>query len=247
MLTFGAIVWIAFGHLQTYVDRPTGAHVIHTLPDFSHLAKHCAKTSPIGTSEFHRRQRSLAETLHSLNASAYIAEPSANSQFFGNISISHWHLSERPLLLIVSPNVVNSKVEAKITVLTPSFEASRAKLLPIPSASNIQFAEWAEDANPYDVAISALPSLGQAQSTIFVDGDIRHFIVDGLGQAAPSCKLVSAPTEIRSLRERKSPAEIELMTCANEVYFILQDLWVSLMFRLRSPFWQFAQYGIKCT
>lgn len=186
--------------------------------DFSHLAKHCESTTPILPLEFFRRQKAVAEILYSLNASAYIAEPGANAQYFGNVSINEWALSERPLLFIVSPHVVNDDVEAKITVLTPLFEASRAKLLPIPSVKEITFVEWAEESNPYDTAVSALqPSPEGEVGIIFVDNAIRHFIVDGLDEAGPKAKIISAPAEIRQLRERKSGAEIELMKCANEV------------------------------
>lgn len=187
-------------------------------PDFSHLARHCADSQPIGSQEFYQRQKSLAQTLHFLNASAYIAEPGANAQFFGNISGSSWHLSERPLLLIISPNLIHGEIEARVSVLTPSFEATRAKLLAIPSASNVTFAEWPEDKDPYAVAVSTITS--QGDRTIFVDGSIRHFIVDGLSQAAPGSDVSSAPLEVRYLRERKSPAEIELMKCANEACFL---------------------------
>jgi Xaa-Pro aminopeptidase len=192
---------------------------LDTIPNFSHLADHCADASPIGNAEFYQRQKSLARILHSLNASAYIAEPGANAQFFGNISSSQWHLSERPLLLIVSPYLVNEGVEAKITVVTPSFEATRAKLLHIPSASNVAFAEWPEDVNPYNVAVSAIPASAEGRGTIFVDGSIRHFVVDGLAEAGPKLKISSAPLEIRHLREKKSAAEIELLKCANEAGF----------------------------
>jgi len=192
---------------------------LDTIPNFSHLADHCADASPISSAEFYQRQTSLARILHSLNASAFIAEPGASAQFFGNISSSQWELSERPLLLIVSPYLVNEWVEARITVVTPLFEATRAKLLPIPSASGVAFAEWPEDVNPYAVAISAIPTSGEGRGTIFVDGSIRHFIVDGLAEAAPKVKISSAPLEIRHIREKKSTAEIELMKCANEARF----------------------------
>ena len=192
-------------------------------PDFSHLANHCANTQPIPPSEFHQRQKRLAKRLHALNASAYIAEPGANAQFFGNLSLDVWDLSERPFLLIISPQIVNEEVEANITVLTPSFEASRAKLLSIPSASGVSYAKWPEEVDPYKVAISAVPSLTSAGggSTIFVDENIRHFHVDGFEKASPlKSKVLSAPQEIRYIRERKSPAEIELMKCANEVSMV---------------------------
>lgn len=86
---------------------------------FAHLANHCATVSPIATSEFHQRQASLAKALQALNASAYITEPGPSAQFFGNISKSHWKLSERPLLLIITPVTVGVDVRARISILTP--------------------------------------------------------------------------------------------------------------------------------
>jgi len=219
-LSAALVLWVFLqskGLHDLYIS--TRYHDLDTIPNFSYLADHCADASPISSAEFYQRQKSLAQILHSLNASAYIAEPGANAQFFGNISSSQWHLSERPLLLIVSPYLVTEGVEAKITVVTPSFEATRAKLLPIPSASDVAFAEWPEDVNPYDVAISAVPASAEGRGTIFVDGSIRHFIVDGLAEAAPKLKISSAPLEIRHIREKKSAAEIELMKCANEARF----------------------------
>jgi hypothetical protein len=166
-----------------------------------------------------------------LNASAYIAEPGASSLFYGNISSSNWHLSERPLLLIITPLQIGDEIEAKISVLTPVFEAPRAKMLPISSAKgflilpciscplltqfvDVTFIEWAEESNPYDHAVSILP---ETRGSVFVDGYTRNFIVDGLREAHPHATVSSAPYEIKRLRERKSPAEIELLKCVNEV------------------------------
>lgn len=84
-------------------------------------------------------------------------------------------------------------------------------MLPIPFPG-VEFSEWAEEANPYEKL-----TISSTSGTIYVDGSVRHFIVDGLQNAFPSAKVVVAPTEIRQLRERKSKAELELMKCANEV------------------------------
>lgn len=184
-------------------------------PPFEHFASHCANVKPISASEFLTRQQSLAETLYTLNASAYIAEPGANTQFFGNISSSNWHLSERPLLLIVSPEIgSDAMVKPRVAVLTPSFEATRARMLSIPAKNNVSYFEWPEDADPYEIAVSAL---SDKKGTIFVDGSIRKFIADGLATASPGSEVLSAPSEVRSLRERKSPAELDIIRCANEV------------------------------
>ncbi|KAJ7724070.1 Creatinase/aminopeptidase [Mycena maculata] len=176
------------------------------------VPKHCEYLDPITATEFQARQNNLAKTLVQLNASAYIAEPGASSLFYGNISKSDWGLSERPLLLLITPQHVGDEVEAKISILTPVFEAPRAKRLPI-SSQDVTFIEWAEESNPYEHAMSIL---SDAPGSVFVDGYIRNFIVDGLQEAHPAAKVSSAPYKIKRLRERKSPAEIELLKCVNE-------------------------------
>lgn len=94
-----------------------------SLLDYRHLSSHCENISTIGISEYTARQTALAKTLHALNASAYIAEPGANTHFYGNFSKTQWHLSERPLLLIISPVTSESRdgqeIRPRVTVLTP--------------------------------------------------------------------------------------------------------------------------------
>lgn len=178
------------------------------------LAAHCKDAEPIHATEFLERQRQLALALHALNGSAYIAEPGASALFFGNISDASWHLSERPLLLIVSPLNNQGEVSAHITILTPSFEEDRAKLLNVPGV-DVTYVAWQEDEDPYTIAVEALPA--SSRGPIYVDGMTRHFIVDGFGKALSGLSVLSAPLAITSLRERKSPSEIALLRCANEV------------------------------
>ncbi|KAF8969918.1 peptidase M24, structural domain-containing protein [Flammula alnicola] len=161
---------------------------------YSHLAAHCASIPPISSAELLSRQALLAKSLHALGAAAYIAEPGANTQFFANFSKAQWSLSERPLLLIITPVVSDSEdgeIYPRITVLTPKFEATRAKMLPIPSPDGaINYVEWAEETDPYTAALSVLPTTPQADNfssqKIFVDNSIRKFIVDGLYRASAS-------------------------------------------------------------
>ncbi|TBU35812.1 Creatinase/aminopeptidase [Dichomitus squalens] len=187
-----------------------------TFPDFSHLAAHCAHIPPIAAESFIARQDALAQTLHSLGAAAYIAEPGASAGFYGNLSGSHWGLSERPLLLIVQPQEAHDgTVRANISILTPAFEKTRAKLLPIPSKSGVTYTAWLEDVDPFATALDLLPDLDD--TIIYVDGDVRTFIADGLQRAAPDARVVNAPVEVRRLRERKSSEEIDILKCVNEV------------------------------
>ena len=82
---------------------------------------HCESISPISQEEYQVRQTTLAHTLHALNASAYVAEPGAITQYFANFSTSDWKLSERPLLLIITPiiSVSTADIQAQVTILTP--------------------------------------------------------------------------------------------------------------------------------
>ena len=185
-------------------------------PDFSYLASHCAHIPPISSDSFISRQDSLARTLHSLNAAAYIAEPSASAGFFANLSKSHWGLSERPLLLIIQPQTdEQGTVRANVSVLTPAFEQTRARMLPIPSDAGVTYTAWPEDVNPFATALALVPDLDEA--VIYVDGDVRTFVTDGLQKAAPGAKVLNAPVEIKRLRERKSSEELDIMKCVNEV------------------------------
>ncbi len=189
---------------------------INNPPDFSYLANHCAHIAPISSQSFVSRQDSLADTLHSLGAAAYIAEPGASAGFFANLSHSHWGLSERPLLLIVQPQADDQGViRANVSILTPAFEKTRAQGLLIPSDAEVTYTAWPEDVNPFATALALIPGLDGA--TIFVDGEVRTFITDGLQKAAPGARVSNAPLEVKRLRERKSSEELGIMKCANEV------------------------------
>lgn len=206
------IIYVVLCSYVVYIfwdSDPTG-------PDFSHLASHCAHITPIPSQSYIERQDALARALASLNAAAYIAEPGASAEYFANISSSHWHLSERPLLLVVQPTTdEHGETRANVSVLTPYFEETRAKFLPIPSDAGVTYTAWPEDHSPYEHALSLLPELSGA--TIYVDGNVRTFVTDGLQKAAPKALVSSAPVEVRRLRERKSTEEIDILKCANEV------------------------------
>jgi Xaa-Pro aminopeptidase len=186
-------------------------------PDgFEELAGHCANVTPIGKSEFLSRQQNLAETLYSLNASALIVEPGPSARYYANVS--SWGLSERPLLLIISPQLSQdgASVKPNVSILTPHFEKTRAQLMAIPSADPLTYVSWREEINPYETAITAIPSFNPGRP-IFVEGELRAFILDGLSKASPSTPVLAAPLEIQRLRQRKSRKEIEIMKCVNEV------------------------------
>lgn len=70
---------------------------------------------PISRDEFLLRQSTLAKALSNAGVDAFIAEPSASSAYYANISYNY-ELSERPFLLILDK-------DAQFSYLVPKFEA----------------------------------------------------------------------------------------------------------------------------
>ncbi|KAF9501233.1 Creatinase/aminopeptidase [Pleurotus eryngii] len=186
-----------------------------TEPAFPDLPRHCTAIPPISSSVLEARRNTLAKRLHQLGAAAYIAEPSSSAAYYFNVSEAHWRLSERPLLFVVTPSVDGvsdeGDVTANVSLLTPKFEATRAKLLPLSPSAYIQ---WAEEEDPFAVLFDALhlPS----NSTVYIDGNARFFVADGLQRALPRGQVQNAPPQVVEIRERKTPEEISILRCANE-------------------------------
>lgn len=221
----------------SYVNKGTygGSQHQHG-SSLSYLADHCVSMKPILASEFHARQQALAETLHTLGAVAYIAEPGPNTLYFANLSLSQWWLSERPFFLVVTPLVQQSQsgnetmsiVTPHVLIVTPQFESSRARLLKVPTSGNVTFVEWAESEDPYEAVVAILQEKNYQASEkhrIFMDEDTRYFLVDGITRAAQDFTVESPPAQIRALRERKSQAELALLRCANEVRDLPFESW----------------------
>lgn len=222
--------------------KPTVLSAFSSSQPFSEISGYCSHIPPIPVEEFLERQQRLVDTLVSLNASAYVAEPGPSAHYYANLS--SWGLSERPLLLIISSDASS---RPNVTILTPSFEESRARLMDIPSRGPVSYAAWKEEVNPYQVAIDAIRPLA-TKGPVFVDGEMRAFILDGLSKAALSTPVLPSPVEIQRLRQRKSSRELEIMKCANEVggnRNHYSQLGYKLTFE-RQPSWLFELSDKRC-
>ena len=191
--------------------KPTVLSAFSSTPTFAEISGYCSHVPPILAEEFLERQQRLVDTLVSLNASAYVTEPGPSAHYYANLS--SWELSERPLLLIISPDASS---RPNVTILSPFFEESRVRLMTIPSRKPVSYATWREEVSPYRVAVDAIPSMGMGRP-VFVDGEMRAFVLNGLLTATPSAQVLLAPVEVQRLRQRKSRRELEIMMRANEV------------------------------
>lgn len=99
----------------------------------SPIPNHCTHLSPITKPEFDGRQLALANRLVELGGAAYVAESSANTQYFANFSVPDWKLSERPLLLIIRPVPgagTSGGTRPQVALLTPKVMHQAIQLVP---------------------------------------------------------------------------------------------------------------------
>ncbi|KAI3401560.1 hypothetical protein diail_10161 [Diaporthe ilicicola] len=168
---------------------------------WSHLQPHVEllDVAPIGRDEYLRRQSTLAGELRAAGADAFIAEPSASSAYYANVSYE-FDLSERPFLIILDK-------DAQFSYLVPKFEAGRIAGLEM-VYSDKTVIEWAEEESPYEVLAKAT-----GLSRVVLDEHARFMIAAGLQKAG--VEVVPMSEAIQSLRSVKTEAEIKILKGIN--------------------------------
>jgi Xaa-Pro aminopeptidase len=154
---------------------------------------------PIPRSEFLARQARLAAALDAAGVDAFIAEPSASSAYYANISYTN-HLSERPFLMILDRT-------GQFSYLVPKFEAGRIAGLDMVYADKKVIA-WAEEESPYKV-LARETGFGK----VMIDEHARFMIAAGL--QGVGVEVVPMSEAIQSLRSVKTEAEIVILRAIN--------------------------------
>jgi len=155
---------------------------------------------PITPEEFISRQSILASILNEAGIDAFIAEPSASSSYFANIS-SSYELSERPFLMILDK-------EGQFSYLAPKFELGRIAGLDMVYESK-RVIEWHEEESPYEAL-----SRATGFKKIMLDEHARFMIASGLGKAG--IEVVETSETVQSIRAVKSDAELKILRGVNE-------------------------------
>ncbi|KAL7941241.1 peptidase M24, structural domain-containing protein [Trichoderma barbatum] len=168
---------------------------------WNHLEPHLPLLSvaPIRRSEFLGRQKALALELDAAGVDAFIAEPSASTSYYANIT-SSFHLSERPFLMIIDR-------DGHFTTLVPKFEAGRIAKLDM-VFDNKTTITWIEEESPYEALARAT-----GYKKVMIDEHARFMIATGLQEAG--IEVVPMSETIQSLRSIKSADEIALLKGIN--------------------------------
>jgi Xaa-Pro dipeptidase len=123
-----------------------------------------------------------------------------------------WWNSER-----LGALVIPAKGEAFF--VCPAFEEDRAReqIAKGPLGANADVRTWQEDENPYERVAQGLRDRGIVSGTLGMEERTTYVFVEGVQQAAPAMKIVSATPVTAGCRMIKSAHEVELMRLANKV------------------------------
>ena len=173
-------------------------------PDLAGLSDLTRAVKPIDAAERAARLTRAQALMRRHGIGAVLIEPGSSMIYFTGVM---WHRSERLTAAIVP-------AEGEPCIVTPFFEEpSVRETLAVPAEVRV----WQEDQNPLAVVAGFLKDRKLAGRPVGVEETARFFAFDGLAQALPGVKLVSANPIVRGCRMIKTPAEIALMQAATDV------------------------------
>jgi len=161
-------------------------------------------TAPISAGERQTRIEKARGLMRENRIDAIYIEPGTSMLYFTGM---RWGTSERMFAVVIP-------AKGEIAWVCPKFEEERACEL-ITMGNDIR--TWEEDESPYQRVAEILRDRGVIAGTVGIEERVRFFLYDGIRQAAPALKFVSATPVTAGCRMFKSPAEIALMQLANDI------------------------------
>ena len=159
---------------------------------------------PISVAERKARVARAQRLLREAGMAALVVEAGSALVYFTGV---RWWRSERFTGAVIP-------AEGEIAIVTPYFEEPSIR-------ESMAFGDdvrtWHEHENPFALVTGVLKDRGTRKGKIAVEETLRHFIADGLQQAAPDFDVVSGKAITRGCRMYKTAAEIALMQKANDV------------------------------
>ncbi|MGI2169132.1 M24 family metallopeptidase [Shewanella sp. MF05960] len=178
-----------------------GVSPLQALAKLTHMADGVAA---ISDDEFMLRISRAQQLMAQHGLDAIYVNAGTNLYYFSG---TRWFSSERMVGAII-PAV------GHIEYIAPAFELDTLQGY---MAINGQVNTWHEDQSPYQLFADVLNNMGLTQAKIGIDESTPFFISDGITQAAPQHRFVSATTVTAGCRMIKSTAEIALMQRAKDM------------------------------
>ncbi len=159
---------------------------------------------PISVDERKHRIAKAQQLMREAGISALLLEAGSALVYFTGV---RWWRSERFTGAIIP-------AEGEIAVVTPYFEEPSIRET-IALGDDIR--TWHENENPFALVAGVLKDRGAASGKLAIEDTVRHFIVDGVQNAARGVDIVSGRDITRGCRMYKSTAEIALMQTASDI------------------------------
>lgn len=159
---------------------------------------------PISADERRTRIAKAQQLMQDQGISALLIEAGSAMVYFTGIN---WWRSER-LTGVVIP------AEGDIAVVTPFFEEPSIRES-LDVGDDVR--TWNEHESPFALVAQILKDRGFKRGKLAIEETVRHFVVDGVANAAPNFKIVPGQSITRGVRLYKSPAELALMQKANDI------------------------------
>ncbi len=159
---------------------------------------------PNGRAERAARIAKAQRLMRANGIGAILIEPGSSLDYFTGVK---WWRSER-LTCAILP------VEGDPCIVTPFFEEpSVRESLGLPAEIRV----WQEEESPISQIVGFLKSRKLDKLPIGIEETVRFFASDGLRQAFPATRIVTANSVVRGCRMIKTPAEIALMQTATDI------------------------------
>ncbi|HJP90643.1 MAG TPA: Xaa-Pro peptidase family protein [Pyrinomonadaceae bacterium] len=162
---------------------------------------------PITLQERKARIEKAQKLMRDNHIDAIYIEPGSSMFYFTGM---RWGTSERMFAVVIP-------ARGELAWVCPKFEEERAREL-IQMGTDVR--TWEEDESPYKRVVEIFKDRGVGAGTIGIEERVRFFLYDGVRQAGPALKFVSATPITAGCRMFKSPAELALMQLANDITLV---------------------------
>ncbi|HEX3681688.1 MAG TPA: Xaa-Pro peptidase family protein [Bryobacteraceae bacterium] len=204
MLSRRGFLSIGGGALGATAIRKTAAGSIPA--SIAALQSMREQVKPITTDERRARIARAQELMSQTEMDAILLAGGTSLLYFSGV---RWYNSER-LFAVAIPR------KGQAFCVSPSFEEERAReQLNAGPLGGAQVLTWQEDENPYRLVAAGFKERGLSAGKVGIEERTPFVFSEGVAQAAPALKLVSATPVTAGCRMIKSGHELELMGIAN--------------------------------
>jgi Xaa-Pro dipeptidase len=210
MFTRRSFFWSSAAALVAGRVSPAHAQGDALPPSLAALTSMKAQASPITNDERRARIEKARRLMAQHKIDALMLTQGTSLVYYTNIQ---WGGGERLTACVVP-------VKGEPFFVCPAFEEDRAReqIARGPfGGGKADVRTWNEDESPYALVASGLKDRGVATGTLGIEETTKFVWSDGVAQAAPQLRLVSATPVVAGCRMIKEPHEIELMRLASQV------------------------------